>query len=78
MNKLTKSNTVSFKGVQRDVLLQYGSTFTVEAFKEGIYKLIPLQSVEEILSTEYSELEQLDDEIDDFIENDNEEDNLPF
>lgn len=28
-NKLTKSNTVSFKGIQRDVLVKYGSMFTI-------------------------------------------------
>jgi len=78
-NKLTKSNTVSFKGVQREILLKYGSLFTVEPFNEGIYKLISLEPTEEVLATEYSELEQLDEEIDEFILNDDEdEDDLPF
>lgn len=32
-NKLTKSKTVSFRGEQRDILLWYGSVFTLEPFK---------------------------------------------
>lgn len=31
-NKLTKSNTVSFRGVQRDILLEYGSSFKLNRF----------------------------------------------
>ena len=32
--KLTKSNTVSFKGNQRQTLLEYGDFFTIEPFKK--------------------------------------------
>ena len=31
-NRLTKSNTVSFRGVQRDILLEYGSFFKLIHF----------------------------------------------
>ena len=31
-NRLTKSNTVSFRGVQRDILLEYGSFFKLVHF----------------------------------------------
>ena len=31
-NRLTKSNTVSFRGVQRDILLEYGSFFKLIRF----------------------------------------------
>ena len=31
-NRLTKSNTVSFRGVQRDILLEYGSFFKLVRF----------------------------------------------
>ena len=31
-NRLTKSNTVSFRGVQRDILLEYGSSFKLTRF----------------------------------------------
>jgi len=76
-NKLTKSNTISFKGNQRDVLLEYGDSFTAEPFKEGVYKLIPtvpISNIDQLLSIECDELEELDDEIDDFILGDEEED----
>jgi hypothetical protein len=43
-NKLTKSNTVSFKGFQKNVLLKYGSEFILEDFKDGIFKLVPKSS----------------------------------
>lgn len=40
-NKLTKSNTVSFRGLQNQMLNTHGSLFITELFKPGIYKLIP-------------------------------------
>ena len=39
-NKLTKSNTVSYKGIQNKVLSLYGTEFTLEEYKEGIYKMV--------------------------------------
>lgn len=39
-NKLTKSNTVSFRGIQRDMLSQYGTNFNLELYKNKMYKLI--------------------------------------
>lgn len=47
-NKLTKSNTVSFKGFQKDVLLRYGSEFILEEFQPGIYKMTPSNKVYDI------------------------------
>ena len=41
-NKLTKTNTVAFKGKQNTVLREFGSEFTLESYKEGIWKLISL------------------------------------
>ena len=32
-NRLTKSNTVSFRGTQREILLEYGKSFKLEPFK---------------------------------------------
>jgi hypothetical protein len=40
-NKLTKSNTVSFKGFQHELLLRYGNIFTLEQFNDEVYKLVP-------------------------------------
>lgn len=41
-NKLTKTNTVAFKGKQNTVLKEYGAEFTLEAYKDGIWKLVSL------------------------------------
>jgi hypothetical protein len=39
-NKLTKSNTVSFRGIQRDMLSKYGTNFNLELYKNKMYKLV--------------------------------------
>lgn len=43
-NKLTKSNTLSFRGVQNKVLQLYGTEFKLELYKEGLYKMIPIKN----------------------------------
>lgn len=78
-NKLTKSNTVSFKGKQRTLLLEYGSIFTLkESNNPGVYYLT---SVSDDSSTELasSDLSKETEEIteDDFMEYE-EIDKLPF
>lgn len=78
-NKLTKSNTVSFKGKQRTLLLEYGSIFTLkESNTPGVYYLT---SVSDDSSTELasSDLSKETEEIteDDFMEYE-EIDKLPF
>ena len=40
-NRLTKSNTVSFRGFQRDLLLKYGTIFILEEFRDNIFRLVP-------------------------------------
>lgn len=73
-NRLTKSGTLSFRGNQRTVLLEYGNLFTLEPFKDDMFKLIPIKD-EDSLETEKDELESLDkmtNEDFDFIED------LPF
>ena len=80
-NKLTKSNTVAYRGKARRILLEYGEEFTIEEFKEGIFKLITVKQCE--LVTEEKELEDLSnpDELDIEIENilnSDVEDDLPF
>ncbi len=83
-NVLTKSNTVSFRGIQRSVLKEYGSFFILEPYKEDIYRLVPTTSdelisadskTEELLEVEKLELEGVEEEIDSFNEM---EDLLPF
>lgn len=38
-NKLTKNHTISYRGEQRTILLEYGSIFLLTKFKDGIFKL---------------------------------------
>ena len=73
-NALSKSNTISFRGNQRAVLLEYGNLFKLEPFKEGMFKLVPITN-EESLEKEQKELDDLNmlgnEIIDEF-------DDLPF
>lgn len=39
-NKLTKSNTVAFRGNSNSTLAEFGTRFTIEPYKEGIFRLI--------------------------------------
>lgn len=45
-NRLTKSNTVSFRGSQRDILLEYGKFFKLEPFNK-YYKMVSISEVTE-------------------------------
>ena len=40
-NKVTKTNTVTYRGKANDVLAELGSEFTLGVHDEGIWKLIP-------------------------------------
>jgi hypothetical protein len=48
-NKLTKTNSIGYKGKQNAVLAEFGTEFTLEPFKEGIWKLISKNGVERTL-----------------------------
>jgi hypothetical protein len=39
-NKVTKSYTVGYRGNANTILSEYGTEFTIEEYKEGIWKLI--------------------------------------
>lgn len=43
-NKLTKSNTVSFRGRQHDILLEYGSKFALAEYKPQIFILTKINN----------------------------------
>ena len=59
-NRLTKSNTVSFRGTQRDILLEYGKSFKLEPFK-SYFKMVKIedQLENDDLSDEELDLENL-------------------
>ena len=43
-NKLTKSGTIAFKGKQNAVLADLGTEFRIEAYKEGVFKMVPTKA----------------------------------
>lgn len=43
-NKVTKSNSIGYKGKQNAVLAEFGSEFTIEPYKEGLWKLVSTTS----------------------------------
>ena len=59
-NRLTKSNTVSFRGTQRDILLEYGKSFKLKPFK-NYFKMVKLEeeSDNDNLKDEELDLENL-------------------
>lgn len=64
-NRLTKSNTVSCRGSQRDILLEYGKLFKLEPFKT-YFKMVPIPATEtsnDSLAEEERDLENLKEEI---------------
>lgn len=42
-NMLTRSNTVSFKGMQQSMLAQFGSMFEIREYKVGMFQMIPIE-----------------------------------
>jgi len=59
-NRLTKSNTVSFRGMQREILLEYGKFFRLEPFN-NYFKMVKIEepSNNDDLSEEELDLENL-------------------
>jgi len=39
-NKITKTNSVAYKGKANIILAEYGTEFSVEPYKEGVWKLV--------------------------------------
>lgn len=80
-NRVTQSNTISFRGRQRDTLLMYGDAFKVEEFKDGMFWLTPIKSEDntEDLQMENEDLLELSNISDEemIIEQDDFDD-LPF
>ena len=59
-NRLAAKGTVSFRGEKRNTLLVFGSAFTMQEYKDGIWKLIPYDVSEE--SEDNLEQEEMDAE----------------
>ena len=58
-NALTKSNTISYRGQQRTILLEYGSFFKLETFKDGMFKLVKIEQETSDLTNENNDLQDL-------------------
>lgn len=48
-NKVTKTNSVSYRGKANEVLAEYGSKFGIEQYAEGIWKLISLDGTKPLI-----------------------------
>ena len=81
-SKLTKSNTVSFRGNKNTVLKVYGELFKLEEFKDNMFRLVKVDTENEATESEQKELEDLNSsEIDEEIKNileDEDNSDLPF
>lgn len=80
-NRLAAKGTVAFRGEKRSTLVEFGTLFNLEEYKDGIWKLIPIQSSEETddLKEETADMEALNSsELDKEIEEINSFDDLPF
>jgi hypothetical protein len=58
-NRITRSNTISYRGQQRTILLEYGSLFTLETFKDGMFKLVKVEQETSDLTNENNDLQDL-------------------
>ena len=80
-SKLSKSETVSFRGNKNSTLQMYGKLFKLESFKDGMFKLVKVET--ESVEQEQAELDDLnnseidDEEINDIISQ-AEDNDLPF
>lgn len=48
--KLTKSNTISFRGNQHKFLKQFGNLFKIEMYAKNIYKMVAINDEKEIIN----------------------------
>lgn len=83
-NRLTAKGTVSFRGEKRSTLVEFGTAFTMQEFKEGIWKLVPYEIsddndnlMEEEQDVQNLESSEIDKEIEE-ITSSMVDDDLPF
>lgn len=64
-NKVTKSNSIAYKGKANVVLAALGSEFTIEEYKENIWKLVPtVQSLVNLVNIPIEEALEIAQEVD--------------
>lgn len=59
-NKLSKTNTIQYRGNANTILATYGTEFGLELYKEDIWKLIPINGGE----TTYEEVDEKAEKLD--------------
>lgn len=59
-NVLTKRGTIVFRGQNRTTLLEYGSAFLIEEFKDGMFKLVKITQDTPSVQTEEDSLDDMD------------------
>ena len=65
-NKVTKSNTVTYRGKANTILTEYGTEFELEQYKGGIYKLVSkdaINTLEELAEAIAEEQEEVPQEV---------------
>ena len=45
-NKVSKNNTVSFKGTQKTILTKYGQLFKIKEYKPGMFRMDPINEAD--------------------------------
>jgi len=61
-NKVTKSNTVTYKGKANTILAEIGTEFTLTPYKDGIWRLVSLNSQAGTVSHPENTIEQVIEE----------------
>ena len=62
-NRISAKGTVAFRGEKRSTLIEFGTLFNFEEYKDGVWKLIPIKTSEEkedVLTEEKSDMEALE------------------
>ena len=62
-NKITKAITMQYKGNANTVLAEKGNQFTLEPYKDGIFKLIPIGGSVQKPSAEIAEVQEVAERI---------------
>ena len=66
-NKVTKSNSVSYRGKVNTILSEYGTEFELVPYKEGIWRMVSLNQTKKFeqktLENEIKEFEKIEPEI---------------
>lgn len=69
-NKITKTNSVAYKGKANTILAEYGTEFGLEPFKEGVWKLVSKNAPVKPMTYEEVETQAEDLDVTIFVDDD--------